>query len=354
PRSTDRSTVSGLVPDRAWWTNSRSSKSERRGPSVCWAEARRTWSSLRAARGDGVSELIDLAFLFVRAEAEVPDAVGLPAGQDGLRGPGVLLGQGDAAVPAAGARGLRGRPVGLGDGAQVPQGLGLDEAARGLPEALQQCAGRTDRVQRGGIIIVIAGGHEVVDEAVGLGGERGEGLRFGLARGVHAFDEVLGGGRRSRPADEQPQGGGRADPPDPGSGPLTAVERGDETVFGTVGAQGGTVGGGVADPAAEGARRQVPARGVGGDGDGCEQGELEAFGGAEAQGVELVEGGHGGHGHRGRGSESELPSVGVVEFAGDVEVEVAGGDTAGGTQLLERRDRREHVVGGTVLEDDGL
>src|SRR5699024_1580568 len=155
-------------------------------------------------------------------------------------------------------------------------------------------------------------------------------------------------------ADEQPQGGGRADPPDPGSGPLTAVERGDETVFGTVGAQGGTVGGGVADPAAEGARRQVPARGVGGDGDGCEQGELEAFGGAEAQGVELVEGGHGGHGHRGRGSESELPSVGVVEFAGDVEVEVAGGDTAGGTQLLERRDRREHVVGGTVLEDDGL
>src|SRR5699024_5509668 len=172
PRSTDRSTVSGLVPDRAWWTNSRSSKSERRGPSVCWAEARRTWSSLRAARGDGVSELIDLAFLLVRAEAEVPDAVGLPAGQDGLRGPGVLPGQGDAAVPAAGARGLRGRP-----------------------EALRQRAGRTGRVRRGRISIGAAGGQEVVDEAVGRGGERGEGLRFGLARGVHAFDEVLGGGR---------------------------------------------------------------------------------------------------------------------------------------------------------------
>src|SRR5699024_11301146 len=101
PRSADRSTGSGLVPDRAWWTNSRSSRSERRGPSGCWAEARRTWSSLRAARGDGVAELIDLAFLFVRAEAEVPDAVGLPAGQDGLRGRGVLPGHGAAAVPAA-------------------------------------------------------------------------------------------------------------------------------------------------------------------------------------------------------------------------------------------------------------
>src|SRR5699024_6764602 len=195
PRWTDRSTVSGLVPDRAWWTNSRSSKSERRGPSVCWAEARRTWSSLRAARGDGVSELIDLAFLFVRAEAEVPDAVGLPAGQNGLRGSGALPGQGDAAVAAAGARGLRGRPVGLGDGAPVPRGLGRDEVARGLAEALEQCAGRTDRGQRGGIIIVIAGAHEVADEAAGLGGDGGEGPRCGLARGVHAFDEVLGRGR---------------------------------------------------------------------------------------------------------------------------------------------------------------
>src|SRR5699024_12847573 len=164
---TDRSTVSGLVPDRAWWTNSRSSKSVRLGPSVCWAEARRTWSSLREARealvsgvsGSGDSELIDLAFLSVRSEVQRADALGLPAGQDGGRSRFVLLRQCDAAVVAAGSRGLRGRPVVDGDLAQSTQRVGFDESARGIIAALQQGAVGADGPQGTvGMVIAACGG----------------------------------------------------------------------------------------------------------------------------------------------------------------------------------------------------
>src|SRR5699024_7175500 len=82
---------------------------------------------------------------------------------------------------------------------------------------------------------------------------------------------------------------------------------------------GGGGGGGVADPPAEGAGGEVSARGVRGDRDGREQGELEAFGGSESEGVEPVEGGDRSHRHRSRGAEAELAAIGIVEFARDVE-----------------------------------
>ena len=65
-----------------------------------------------------------------------------------------------------------------------------------------------------------------------------------------------------------------------------------------VSVQGSAIGGGVADPTAEGAGGKIAAGGLRGDRDGREDREFEAFGEGEAEFVELIESGDRRHGHR--------------------------------------------------------
>lgn len=169
---------------------------------------------------------------------------------------------------------------------------------------------------------------------------------------AHPAHQALGGGGGAGPADQQAQGGRLRQGAHAEGLPAGGVQGVGDGQARQVGAQTGPVGGGVADPAAEGRGREVAAGGVGRHLDGRQQRHPVAVGAAQPRPVERVQRGDHGDGDGRGGAQAELAARGVVQLGGDVQVEVAGRQAPLGPQALHHGDGAEHVVVGLVLDDD--